>query len=232
MSPSTARFALLALLVLTPLVPPCPSRGDTYSNTTSVLDAAGQWSSGGAYSNLSAAGQPGGIFVSLGGGYFNQAGFLQTFCLQPALDTDRDGLANETDPDNDNDALLDTVELGGTAFTPLTPTDVNRPDTDGDGMNDGEEAVAGTDPLNPNATLHIVQVSRNGADVDVAWVARSNVTYRVMRQDDARWANAWQTGATVTVVSPGNGPWQAVTNAWTDVGPTATNRFYRIDVAP
>lgn len=54
-------------------------------------------------------------------------------------DTDKDGIGNKTDPDDDNDGLNDVreAELGTDAF---------KADTDGDGLNDQEEIDKKTDP--------------------------------------------------------------------------------------
>jgi uncharacterized protein (TIGR02145 family) len=57
-----------------------------------------------------------------------------------AIDTDGDGIPNNTDTDDDNDGLSDVDEA--TAGTnPLIA------DTDGDGVSDGQEIIDGTDPL-------------------------------------------------------------------------------------
>jgi hypothetical protein len=57
-----------------------------------------------------------------------------------------DGLADNTD--NDDDGLLDVVETGtGTYVSPTdTGTDPLNPDSDGDGYNDGDGVVLGSDP--------------------------------------------------------------------------------------
>ena len=89
------------------------------SNISYVLDASGDYSSQGSKSNISASGQPGGISVSDNGQVVNYAGFLNTFSLQPTLDTDSDGLGDEVDSDNDNDDLGDLAELLGTGFSQL-----------------------------------------------------------------------------------------------------------------
>lgn len=81
-------------------------------------------------------------------------------------DINRNGLvdAGETDPciaDTDRDGLLDGFELGlqnptsATAMNvfvandnPLSTTNALNPDTDGDGLPDGDEIRLGTDPNN------------------------------------------------------------------------------------
>jgi hypothetical protein len=64
------------------------------------------------------------------------------------IDTDGDGIGNNADTDDDDDGLLDTVETGtGTYLHPGdTGTDPLVADTDGDGVNDGDEVAVGADP--------------------------------------------------------------------------------------
>ena len=70
----------------------------------------------------------------------------------PAGDADGDGINNANDPDSDNDGLLDGTELGITIpdvdtdpavfvpdADPTTTTDPFKADTDGGGVNDGDE---------------------------------------------------------------------------------------------
>jgi hypothetical protein len=72
-----------------------------------------------------------------------------------ADDTDCDGLLNlaelvegtdPEDPDSDDDGLLDGEEVNEHA------TDPNNPDSDGDGFSDGQEVFAGSDPNDPLST--------------------------------------------------------------------------------
>lgn len=77
-----------------------------------------------------------------------------TATATPSNDIDRDGLTNDeeaalgTDPENDDtdgDGLDDGDEVGY--------TDPLNPDTDGDGFSDGDEdLIFGTDPNDPNST--------------------------------------------------------------------------------
>ncbi len=200
-----------------------------YTNTSSVLDGSGTRSTNSTYTHLSAAGQPGGIAASSGGGYRNQAGFLNTFFLQPGLDTDGDGLADEADGDNDNDQLADDTEIGGGGFSPATPTDPNAADSDDDGAPDGAESVAGTDPTDAGALLEIVRIAK-GSTADVSWRARSNKTYRILY---ATTPAQPVTNELATVIASGAAvpPWYALTNTVTDAG-SATSRVYAVEVQP
>lgn len=200
-----------------------------YTNLSSVLDGSGTLASGGGYTNISAAGQPGGIAVSASGGYVNFAGFLNTFVIKSSLDTDGDGITDENDLDNDNDGLADATEIGGGAFNPVTTTLVNTKDTDGDGMSDGQESVAGTDPFDPNAFLRITRIFPS-AGQNVGWLARSNKTYNVYYSDNSY---AFPTNLLGTYPATGfaNAPWYSLTN--TVVDGSATNaRFYAVEAQP
>lgn len=200
-----------------------------FTNRSSVLDSSGTISTGGAFTNVSAAGQPGGIATSSGGAFVNQAGFLNTFSLRPGLDTDGDGLANEVDPDNDNDQLADATEIGGDAFSPASATLVNVADTDGDGQLDGWEAVAGTDPNNLNALLELVAISNSPAGRGIVWLARGNneKTYVVRAATDPR--QPYATVVFSNTVAGGLAPWFAVTTSIAHA--TASNAlFYAVEV--
>ena len=202
-----------------------------HSQPSSVLDAAGASSSGGAYTNMSASGQPGGIAVSTGGVYVNYAGFLNTFSIRPELDTDADGLADEVDSDNDNDDLTDEDEIQGGAFSPATPTMVNSADTDGDGQRDGWEAVAGTDPINNIALLEVVAITNAPGARAIAWRARGNNerTYLVRATTDAYLPYA--TVIYSNTVAGGVAPWFAITTSITHTSASNT-LFYAVEVLP
>lgn len=202
-----------------------------YSNKSSVLDSLGAQASGGGITNISAVGQPSGIATATGGCYFNQSGFLNTFMLQPGLDTDQDGLPDELDPDNDNDELTDAAEIDGSGFTPSTPTSVNLADTDGDGCPDGLESAAGTDPNNQNAAFELVAISNAVGDFTVAWLARGNneKIYVVRAASDA--SQPYSTVLFSNTVAGGSAPWFMVT-ASVDHACTSNAQFYAIGVQP
>lgn len=133
------------------------------------------------------------------------------------------------DNDNDNDGISDTSEIDGTGFTPVTMTDVNNPDTDGDGANDGDEAQAGTDPTDSDAFLRLAVIQQN-SPVTLIWRARGGVTYNIYRADDAITNSPALIGT--TNVPGGVAPWFVVTNTFTDTSMPATDRSYYVIGVP
>jgi len=227
-----SEWASSSIAVVTLLMIPVAALA-AYTNTSSVVDGAGSQSTGGSYGNVSAVAQPGAVGIARNGGLVNYSGFLNTISLRPALDTDGDGLIDEFDPDNDNDALEDAEEIGGNTFSPVTVTDVNDSDTDGDGALDGEESVAGTDPTDADALLTIIAVQEATNGVEITWLARSNRTYEVRWNTDLTNAGGFTSMDTVTVTDVASAPWYVVTNTYVDtVHSAATNGFYRVLVQP
>lgn len=221
----------LKVQVVILLLAAAPNVEAQFAHRSSVLDSSGALSNGGSFTNISASGQPGGIGTSAGGPFVNQAGFLSTFSLKPALDTDSDGLANELDQDNDNDGLADGSEITGASFSPTSPTLVHLADTDDDGVLDGAEAVAGTDPNNPNALLKLVAISNAGPSRAVAWLARGNNQKIYIVRSSAALTGPFHAVVFSNTVAGGSAPWFAVTSAVTHT--SASNAlFYAVEVVP
>ncbi len=205
----------------------------TYRNMSSVHDGSGTMStntvnlSGIEYTNVSAAGQPGGINISSNGTLVNYAGFLQAVDIKrPDLDTDHDGVIDEISADNDSDTLADLTEVQGNTFDPNTPTYVNVADSDDDGLTDGAEAAAGTDPLDENANLRILSVSSAGGGKQITYLARSQKNY-IIRGDDDGYSyptNYVGTGAETN----GVGAWQVRTNTFVDSSSPTNSRFFAV----
>ena len=202
--------------------------GQDYTNKSTCLDGAGDWSTGGGYTNISAIAQPGGVGVSAGGDYMNYAGFLGTFSLKGG-DMDNDGVDNEADADNDGDGLDDYTEVAGDAFSPLAATDHNLADSDGDGVIDGDEAGAQTNPNDSNAFLRITSIAKSGADKELKWVARSNVSYRIRSTDGSMSGRPTDILDEMTVTTPGTGTWQVAEGTYADTLGDTNARFYAIE---
>jgi len=198
---------------------------------SSVQDSSGTRSSSGGYTNISAVGQPGGITESSGGGYANQAGFLNTFWLQPLLDTDGDGLPDELDLDNDNDGISDPIELAGSAFIPVSITLINLADTDGDGQMDGWEAVAGTDPNNMDAAFELVAITNAPSGRGIAWIARGNNQKTYIVRARTSLIGGVPTVIFSNTVAGGTAPWFVATNSIVDISGTNVE-FYAVEVLP
>jgi hypothetical protein len=87
--------------------------------------------------------------------------------------------------DTDGDSLIDPDEIE------LFHTDPIRRDTDGDGMSDGAEVRAGTEPLNKDDVLAVVKADTTGGFARVEWTAKSDRTYQVLKSFDLlSWTNA------------------------------------------
>lgn len=203
------------------------------SQIPSVADGSGARSAGGDLEHVSAGAQPGGVGVARSGTTLNYAGFLGGAILRPDLDRDGDGMADEIDPDNDGDNLWDLDEIDGSAFAPLTATDLNEADTDGDGATDGEEAGAQTDPLDPDVFLHFTRIARDAAD-DVAldWMARQNWLYHLYRYDPTNGLPGTYVDAVRAPAVGGAGLWAVVTAAYTNAGLDDRRTYYLKVVGP
>ncbi|MDI6774057.1 MAG: matrixin family metalloprotease [Verrucomicrobiota bacterium] len=137
--------------------------------------------------------------------------------LQEYMDTLYD--SDPSDPDTDDDGLLDGQELALGLST-------HNPDTDRDGVSDGIEVLrTKTDPLDAADYLNInavemLAVPFDGVSFTLRWVGKDGVLYGVQYSDDLS-------------------SWQSVTNIWTGAGvheyrdpqsPTCPKRYYRVIV--
>lgn len=198
----------------------------------SVMDVTGNQVSGGGIHGVYAAGQGGSVAQAEGGGVTHYAGFLGCFLLSSALDTDQDGLVDELDGDNDGDGLTDLAEASGSGFSPQTVTDLNATDSDHDGMTDGEESVARTNPLDPGSLLAITGITLgSGPTAKLTWKARDGMNYNIYRTEDLTDPGA-STYVTTVSAAGGTAPWYE-TSASTDVdAATSTNAMFSVEIAP
>jgi hypothetical protein len=203
-----------------------------YRQLSTVHDGSGIMSTstvligGVEYRHVSAAGQPGGIFTNANGSLNNYAGFLQAVDIKKWNQTDIYGNPYELTPDNDVDGLTDLAEIEGDSFNPNTPTEVNIADTDGDGIADGGESIAETDPTDENINLEILSVDNSGGTGVVTYLARGSKLYHIRANDGSYQRPATDIGTDQE--AGGSGAWLVRTNVYTDTG-TTTQRTYAIE---
>ena len=212
------------------------AQAQNYRHLSTVHDGSGVMSDntieldGVAYRQISAAGQAGGIFTGAGGDWIHHAGFLQAVDIKRwGLDTDGDGVIDELDRDNDGDGLADADEVDGSGFDPTTPTLVNHPDSDDDGIPDGDEATAGSNPTDKNSFLHILAIQSLDAGKVLTWTARDGKQYRILSADGS---HAYPTNLEGTVTAQGGvPPWFETDGGFTNAGVTGA-KTYGVQVLP
>jgi hypothetical protein len=99
---------------------------------------------------------------------------------------------------------------------------VVRPgDSDGDGMSDYAELIAGTNPFDSNSVLRITGLA-SGNQL-VVWESVSNRNYRILATTNLSYPMI-----PISPIIPGGGP----STFFFDGAPDATNKFYRVQVVP
>lgn len=176
--------------------------------------------------HAAAQGQP--VSVRQAGETLLFEGFLGGAVLMPDLDTDGDGVNNETDGDNDNDGLTDGAEISGQSFVPPTSTEVNEADSDGDGSSDRDESIAQTNPRDPSSYLHITEINVNGGFVEVRWQARAGLLYTLKAATNLLVAIPLASVAVVNAPTGGIPPWHEVEAQASVSKPLASPSYYRI----
>ena len=129
---------------------------------------------------------------------------------------------NYTFPDVNSNEIPDGWELA--IFGSVSATRTHTTDTDGDGLSDYAEFVAGTDPNNPLPPFHVTAQLTNGL-VRLSWPSLTNHVYRALAANNLLAPN-WQ-------VYSG---WLGATGTNTSfVLPAPTNgapSFFRVEAAP
>ena len=139
---------------------------------------------------------------------------------------------NDSTPeqDSDDDGIPDVYETDTGIYNGPTDTgtDPNNPDTDTDGIKDGDEIIAGTDPNDPDSVFELESILNGGASgFVIEWFARTNRMYAVHYTEDLRNAGSFvPLGNWTNIVVAQDG----LTNVVDTTADEGTNRFYRINV--
>lgn len=122
---------------------------------------------------------------------------------------------------------LDYSRIGAvTAVGAVTTVLDAQDDPDLDGLNNGAEELAGTDPFDAKSSLNGGIAGMGGSSITLNWPSVPGKSYRV------QWCDDLATAFTVTgqsAVIPGS---SGTSTVWTDQDPSASNRFYRIILVP
>jgi len=118
-----------------------------------------------------------------------------------AIDSDNDGLPDdwerywfysldyEGSEDTDLDGLLENDEY-------VYGTNPHSGDTDGDGVNDGAEVTAGTDPTDPSSFPSTLEGESEGeGEVVVPFAADTNADWRIVMSEAIGYLAGWQQGS-------------------------------------
>ncbi len=194
-----------------------------------VFDAGGGGLSNGTYTAFCAIGQGIPASTLAASNHFGYSGFLNNFVFNPDLDNDGDTVADENDPDDDNDGLTDLTELNGVGIPPVA-TNPFLADSDSDGFADSNEVAAGTNPLDPYSLL-LLSLHASPGQLDFTWDARAGKQYRLIcGYSLAELLSAPQTVDTIST-NGGAPPWFEVP-IQIFYSPTTNQAFYAIEIVP
>jgi hypothetical protein len=133
--------------------------------------------------------------------------------------------------DSDNDGIPDwwMLQYFGHPTGQAADESFSTDDTDGDGVSNYAEFLAGTDPTNPQSYLHVVSSVQQSNDESISWSAVGGHSYVVQAASGLGGTNGF-TDISPVISVDGDGE---STNSFVEPGgATNGNRFYRIRLSP
>ena len=166
------------------------------------------------------------VFTLVSRGGVNAQVQLRNLRITQSEDLDADGLvaADETangsdprNPDSDSDGISDGDEVNHYGTDPL------RADTDGDGQADAMELAAGTSPLANGSVFRVTALTRTPqGGMELQWTGAAGKSYRVLRSPELGTGNFDTLAFGVPATVP--------TTTHTDPNPPPLRAFYWIEV--
>jgi arylsulfatase A-like enzyme len=128
----------------------------------------------------------------------------------PSVDVDGDGLP-DTIEDPDRNGLVAPTE-----------TDPDNDNTDGDNINDGDEAKLGTDPLDTNSYFRLDPTTQPDGTLQITWTSAPGATFTIRSSTDLiDWTTIVASGITASTG----------TNTSYNLGsPSGIRTFYRVEL--
>lgn len=126
--------------------------------------------------------------------------------------------------DLDNDSIDDNAEdLNGNGLLDAGETNPENDNSDGDNINDGDEAKLGTDPLDASSSFTLTPVSQSDGSIILSWPSSPGSTFTILSSTDL---NDWDTILASNIAANG------VTNStsYTLPNPSGDKQFYRAEL--